>query len=287
MITHSKNVKAQENAVLSNVNRGEFVDIHCHCLSGVDDGPQTMAESLALCRALVRDRINTVIATPHQLGRFERENNAAKIREKVHSLTKELRKNNIALNVSAGADVRIDERICQLIKADEILSLADGGKYVLLEPPDRIYIDIEPLLIELFEMGIRSIISHPERHPILAAKPQLMVRWIERQAGIQITAGSLQGRFGSLAKKTSWQLLSSGAPLLVATDAHNTGSRRPCMRAAYELIRAKLGEHTARVACVENPLRVLEGKDILTVPSYKLKQGTYGTIQHSNRYNRL
>ncbi len=287
MITHSKKLNAQEQTKFSNVSRGQFVDIHCHCLPGIDDGPETIDESLALCRALVRDRITTVIATPHQLGRFNRENNASKIREKVRSLNSELRNNNIALNVVAGGDVRIDERICQLIKDDEVLSLADGRKYILLEPPDRIYIDIEPLLSELADMGIKAIISHPERHPILAVKPQLMVKWIERQASIQITAGSLQGRFGPLAKKASWQLLGSGAPLLVATDSHNTGSRCPCMRAAFELIRAKLGERTARLACVENPLRVLEGRDILTVPSYQPKRVTYGTIQHNNRYSRF
>lgn len=287
MTTHPANLKIKKGRNFDVLNGGQFVDIHCHCLPGIDDGPETIAESLALCQALVRDRITTVIATPHQLGRFNRENNAAKIRKKVRGLNKELKNNNIALIVAAGADVRVDERICQLIKDDEVLSLADGRKYVLLEPPDRIYIDIEPLLIELADMGIKVIISHPERHPVLAVKPQLMYNWIDCQAGIQITAGSLQGRFGPLAKKSAWQLLSSGVPLIVATDSHNTGSRCPCMRAAFELIRAKLGDNIAYLTCVENPSRVLEGKDILTVPGYKSIGGKYGQKQDIDRFSTI
>ncbi len=285
MTTYPTKPNTKEDKNFDVLKEGQFVDIHCHCLPGIDDGPETIAEALSLCQALVRDRITTVIATPHQLGRFNRENNASKIRKKVRTLNKELVDNNISLAVVAGADVKVDERICQLLKDDEVLSLADGRKYILLEPPDSIYIDIEPLIIELSDMGIKAIITHPERHPVLSIKPQLMIKWLNYKAGIQITAGSLQGRFGPLAKKAAWQLLSSGAPLLVATDSHNTSSRCPCMRAAFELIRAKLGDNTAYLACVENPSRVLKGKDILTLPGYKSIVGKYGQIQDINRYS--
>ena len=66
------------------------MDIHCHCLPGIDDGPATMADAISLCRLLVRDRIGTVVATPHQLGRFDRNNNVKKIKEKVSELNREL-----------------------------------------------------------------------------------------------------------------------------------------------------------------------------------------------------
>ena len=49
----------------------EFSDVHCHCLPHLDDGPESLEEALALCRKLVEDRVSTVVATPHQLGRFE------------------------------------------------------------------------------------------------------------------------------------------------------------------------------------------------------------------------
>ena len=242
------------------------VDIHCHCLPGVDDGPATMSESLALCRALVEEGINTAIATPHQLGRFSECNEAAQIREAVSVINEELKSNDIDLSVVAGADVRVDERICQLLEADKVLTLADGGKYILLELPHEVLIDIEPLLADLGSMSIRPIISHPERHCGLAKNPDMLLKWLECSALLQVTAGSLLGYFGSVAEKFGWQLLSSGLICLVATDSHNLNGRRPCISAAFEHISDRLGETFARSVCIENPLRVLKGQDMSIYP---------------------
>jgi protein-tyrosine phosphatase len=242
--------------------REHYVDIHCHCLPGFDDGPATMSESLALCRALVNENITTVVATPHQLGRFSECNEAAQVREAVLTLNEKLKSNDIALGVMAGADVRVDERICQLLEADKVLTLADGGKYILLELPHEVFIDIEPLLADLGSMGIQSIISHPERHPGLTKEPDILAKWLECPAHLQVTAGSLLGCFGSATEKFGWGLLGSGRASLVATDCHNLDGRRPCMKAAFKRISDRLGETVARLVCIENPLRVLKGQDM-------------------------
>jgi protein-tyrosine phosphatase len=242
--------------------REHYVDIHCHCLPGLDDGPATMSGSLALCRALVNENITTVVATPHQLGRFSECNEAAQVREAVLTLNEKLKSNDIALGVMAGADVRVDERICQLLEADKVLTLADGGKYILLELPHEVFIDIEPLLADLGSMGIQSIISHPERHPGLTKEPDILAKWLECPAHLQVTAGSLLGCFGSATEKFGWGLLGSGRASLVATDCHNLDGRRPCMKAAFKRISDRLGETVARLICIENPLRVLKGQDM-------------------------
>ncbi len=246
--------------------REQYVDIHCHCLAGLDDGPATMSESLLLCRALVNEGVTAVAATPHQLGRFSGCNEAAQVREAVSVINEELKSNDIALGVMAGADVRVDERICELLEADKVLTLADGGKYILLELPHEVLIDIEPLLIDLASMGIEAILSHPERHSGLGKEPDILLKWLECSAHLQVTAGSLLGRFGPAAQKFGWQLLSSGWAWLVATDCHNLDSRRPCISAAFESIRDELGETIARLICIENPLRVLKGQDIAVYP---------------------
>lgn len=280
-------LKVNGNKSFRSNKQGCFVDIHCHCLPGLDDGPATMDESLELCRLLSRDRIKTVIATPHQLGRFDTYNQAAKIREKVAAVNKELSKSNISLSVTAGADVRVDERIPELIKNDEVLTLADGGKYILLELPMYVFIDIEPLVVSLSAMGISAVISHPERHPLATKRAEVLVKWINHSASLQITAGSLLGSFGSIAQEAAWQFLNSGTRVLVATDSHNVTDRRPCMRAAFELIRNNLGDYTAELVCIENPKRVLEGKEILTVPSSKQKWGKYEQRRNQLRQSAL
>ena len=256
--------------------REQYVDIHCHCLPGLDDGPATMSESLALCRALVEDGEAAAIATPHQLGRFSECNEAAQIREAVSIINEELKSNDIALSVIAGADVRVDERICKLLEADKVLTLADGGKYILLELPHEVFIDIEPLLADLGSMGIQAIISHPERHSGLAKEPDILSKWLECPAHFQVTAGSLLGCFGSEAERFGWQLLSSGWASFVATDCHDLDGRRPCIGVAFERISDRLGETAARLVCIENPLRVLRGKDITTVCSISTRMRSDG-----------
>ncbi len=260
------------DSVNSSINRAKesgfggfrYTDIHCHCLPAVDDGPATLDEAIALCEVLVEDGATTVIATPHQLGRFSDCNEAAQIRDSVCALNAELKNNNIPLTVAPGGDIRVDERICRLLDEDKILTLADGGKYILLELPHEILIDIEPLLIELSSVGIQPIISHPERHSILVKESRILLKWLEHPVLLQVTAGSLLGEFGPVAEGAAWHFLSSGWASLIATDSHDLDGRRPRMRGAFENICFKLGETTACSVCIENPLKVLRGQDVTT-----------------------
>jgi protein-tyrosine phosphatase len=263
-------------------HRSIFVDIHCHCLPGIDDGPATMAEAISLCRLLVRDRIGTVIATPHQLGRFDTNNSNQKIKDKVSELNKQLQAAQIQLRVLPGGDVRIDERIVQLIKTGYVMTSADGGKYLLLELPENILINVDPLVEELSSIGIKTLITHPERHQFLAIQPQILSHLVQKACGIQITAGSLLGKFGSISQTAAWQILSMPIPLIVATDSHGTSNRSPCMRAAFEMICRQSGENTARLVCIENPTRVVEGKELLEITGRKPKVGEYERIQDTS-----
>lgn len=247
----------------------KFTDIHCHCLPGIDDGPATMAEAVGLCRMLAEEGFTTVVATPHQLGRFEGSNEGAIVRKSVDCLNETLINSGISINIVPGGEVRVDERICRLLEADRILTLADGDKYLLLELPYQIFIDIEPLLIELASMGIQPVISHPELIAPLADRPEIVRKWLECSTHLQITAASLVGDLGPEVQKVALSFIESGKAILVATDSHNTNIRRPRMRAAYELISTRFGEDTANLVCIENPSRIVNGQDILSVSLYE------------------
>ena len=243
----------------------KFTDIHCHCLPGLDDGPETMAEAIVLCQRLVAEGIAVVVATPHQLGRFDGRNEAAKVRNATSELNGQLQKAGIRLTVLPGGDVRVDERVCRLLQTDRILTLADGGKYILLELPHEIFIDIKPLLTELAGLKVKAIISHPERHNALYKRHSTVLNWLDVGAHLQITASSLLGYWGPEVHRAAWQFLNSGWATLVATDAHDIDTRRPRMRAAFGRINKRLGEDLARLVCIENPSRVVSGQDILPI----------------------
>ena len=78
----------------------QSVDIHCHCLPGLDDGPATMSEAVALCRALVADGVTTAVATPHQLGRYDLGNSGPEVRKAVATLRETLANECVPLSVT-------------------------------------------------------------------------------------------------------------------------------------------------------------------------------------------
>jgi len=247
----------------------EFVDVHCHCLPNLDDGPTSMDEAIVLCRSLVTDHVSTVVATPHQLGWFEHRTRGEVIRRTTHQLNQELRERGIDLEVLPGAEVRADERIDGLLTRREILTLADAGRYVLLELPWDVLLDIEPLLIQLSLRGVQAILAHPERNiPLLQHRPTLQ-RWLACGVGLQITAASLTGGWGRHVRQAAWQLVLQGGRICVATDAHDPATP-PRMTAAFQALVARLGGDLAQLLCVENPLQVIRGERLIPMPAQSL-----------------
>ncbi len=240
-----------------------FTDVHCHCLPDLDDGPSDIPAALTLCRALAADGIATAVATPHQLGRYDGLYDAQAIRKAVAQLNELLLDTQVPLKVLPGADIRIDERITDLVRSDEILTVADGGRYLLLELPHEVFIDPEMLLAGLVEAGFGGVITHPERHMFLAENPEYVLRWASYQPCLQITAASFLGGFGRRSERAAWEFLNAPMPVLVATDAHDMAGRAPCMADAYGLLTRYVGRDGADILCRENPRRLVEGEDLI------------------------
>lgn len=242
----------------------QCVDVHCHCLPGLDDGPEFMGESIALCEALVRDGITTVVATPHQLGRYDRENSANCIREAVSELSTALKERRVPIEVLPGGDVRLDERLPRLLDTDEIVTVADAGRHLLLELPHELFVDPTMMIAILRKRRQQAIMTHPERHRYLQGSVKLPRAWVAQGAVLQVTAGSLVGDFGRHAYDHAWRLLDAGLVHLVASDAHDTERRPPRMSDALMLLTQEVGRDVARKICLENPSRILAGEHLQT-----------------------
>ncbi len=239
------------------------VDIHCHCLPGIDDGPPNADEALALCRLLVHDGVTDVIATPHQLGRYEGGNRASSVRSSATQLQQLLEQARVPLKIHAGGEVRVDERIPQLLEQDEILTLADRRRHLLLELSFSSYIEPEGLLNYLSGTQMSIILAHAERYSTLQRDPAAAEKWLAGGAVLQVNADSIIGAAGKPAANAALDWLSRGWVALVATDAHGA-SRRPRMADALNMLRDRFGEDTANRVCIRNPLCVLEGRALGT-----------------------
>lgn len=220
-----------------------------------------------LCRALVDDNVGLVAATPHQLGRFEACTRVKRILDMTELISQELSRNGIDLLVLPGAEVRLDERIGDLVALGEVLTLANMGRHILLELPDDTFIDLEPLLVDLDAQDVEIIIAHAERNAPLLSHWAEIERWRDRGVSLQVTAGSLAGRFGPRVHDAAWQLVVEGWVAVIATDAHDCATNRPCMTEAFEMVGDALGYDVARLLCVVNPARVVEGRSLIRAPT--------------------
>jgi protein-tyrosine phosphatase len=245
-----------------------WVDIHCHCLPGVDDGPATLEGSLELCRQLVTAGVSQVVATPHQLGRYEGRNPARDIRAAVSRLQTELDRAGLPLRVHPGAEVRIDPGVATLLQRDQILSMADGRKYLLLELPLDIAVNPARLIGQLAQQGVQTVIAHAERYPSVVRQPGLALAWVQAGAAIQVNAGSLVGEAGSNVEACAWELVSRGMVSLVASDAHDPVRRKPRIAEAARLLADEIGATPARQLLSENPRSVLEGQPLKPVIAF-------------------
>jgi protein-tyrosine phosphatase len=257
--------KMMETSLNGSRGSARFVDLHCHCLPNFDDGPGSMRQAIALCRARVCDNIGAVVAMPHQLGRFEGRTTVPAIRNGTERLRQHLGDEDIDLKVFPGAEVRLDERLSTLLAQRAVLTLADMNRHVLLELPETVFINIEPLLVQCARDGIDVIIAHAERNAPMLDHPGVLQRWIECGAGLQVTAAGLAGRFGSDVEQAAWQLIDRGWVVAVATDAHDcTGLG---MSKAHDLVGVRCGVDLAHLLCIENPTRVLIGDSCVRIPA--------------------
>ena len=244
------------------LNRSEsFVDIHCHLVPGLDDGAATLEDALAMAEMAAADGVRTIVATPHQLGNFAR-NSAAAIRAAVAQFQQILDQRRVPLRVLPGADVRIEPDLPQKILRDEVLTLADRRRHVLLELPHDVYVPLDRLLADLSAAGLVGILSHPERNRGILKQPGVLRPLVERGCLLQVTAASLTGTFGSSVQKFSESLLSQELVHFISTDAHGTKSRPPLFRAAFARVSELAGAETAADRCCHHPAAVAAGRPV-------------------------
>jgi protein-tyrosine phosphatase len=238
-----------------------FVDTHCHLLPGVDDGAADWEEALAMARQAVADGISTVVATPHQLGRFRR-NDGRVIRARTSHLRDFLVQNGLQLEVLPGAELRIEPDMIEGIREGELLTLADRGRYVLLELPHEVYLPLDGLLANLRRAGLSGILAHVERNQGILAQPSAVDGLVAAGCLLQVTAASVTGAFGADVQRLAERLIQRRLVHFIVTDAHNAKSRRPQMRPAFERITELAGYDTALTLCCRNPAAVIHDETI-------------------------
>jgi protein-tyrosine phosphatase len=239
-----------------------MVDIHCHLLAGLDDGPDTIEESLRMAQIAIADGITHVVCTPHASDRYKFDE------ERVRKHREELQeKVGKRLVVATGCDFHMSfDNLQDLYKHPAKYTL-NQKDYLLVEFADfAIPAAMDDALHQLQIAGLRPIITHPERNGLLCANPARLDGWLRRGCYAQVTALSFLGRFGQSAQRAAEQWLDEGRVHFVASDAHNASSRPIKLKEAYAVVAKRRGETVAKALFCDNPLAAFEGRPLPYVP---------------------
>jgi protein-tyrosine phosphatase len=239
-----------------------LIDIHSHVLFGLDDGPRTLEDSLAMVRMAAEHGTTDLVATPHAnlAYRFEPERIAeriAQVREAVGG----------ALRLYTGCDFHLSfDNIQDSIDHPRKYTI-NQQRYLLVEFSELlIFKNTEEIFARLSDAGMTPVITHPERNGLLRQRGEKIAQWVEQGARVQLTAQSLTGGFGRRALDFSRELLDRRLVHVVASDGHDCQRRPPVMDQARAWLRKQYGDMLAEALCVTNPGAALSG-DAMYLPT--------------------
>ena len=244
-----------------------MIDIHHHLLPGLDDGARNLDMSLAMVEMAIADGITHIACTPHASHSyyFDPEHNATLFAELQDAVNKRFGEQ---ITLGLGCDFHLMFDNIEDAQRHPTRYTINGHNYLLVEFPDSSISPNTPqTFYQLSLSGMTPIITHPERNPILARQPERMAEWLKAGALIQITAGSLSGRFGQAAEQAAFWLLDHQWVHFLATDAHNTQSRPPQLRPAFDRVAQQYDLATAERLCIANPRAAFYGEALGPQPA--------------------
>src|SRR5690606_32502920 len=234
------------------------IDLHAHVLPGIDDGPATWDEALALVRMAAAEGITDMVATPHMMPDGAFANHRRYVLPLVEELRDRLRRQRIDVTIHPGGEVYMSPDLVARLERGELLTYGDAGRYMLVELPASELPDYaERIVSDLVHLGITPIIAHPERNTAIASKPQLARRLVEAGALLQVNASSLRSRHE--AREAAKYLLTHGYVHFVATDCHGVYARRPSLGKYVDMLAEWLGPEQAQKLVKDHPAAVLAG----------------------------
>jgi protein-tyrosine phosphatase len=243
-----------------------MIDIHCHILPGIDDGPADLAGSLAIAEKAVAGGTSTIIATPHVASHADLAA-AARIPEAVDALRHELTARGIPLTLVAGAEVYPLEDLHTAIAGGAPVMLGPTRAYVLLDTPfAELPLGLADTVYALQLRGVTPILAHPERVRPVQEHPGSLESLVERGVLLQVTTSSLLGEHGAGARATAEALLRLRWVHFLASDAHSAERRGPGQRAAAEALAKWLTPDEIDTLVRRNGQRVLDGAPIPSNP---------------------
>ncbi|MDD3952812.1 MAG: hypothetical protein PHY82_02725 [Lentisphaeria bacterium] len=240
-----------------------MIDLHCHILCNLDDGPDCMEETVSMALRAVNDGIHTIVATPHTLNGVY-ENSFARVARAVMQTQEILNQKNIPLKLAPGGENHLCAGLSEKIRNGDGCFINANGKYALVEFPFHMLpVRYKEELFAIRLQGIVPIIAHPERSIPFQQDPELLAELVAMGCLVQLTAMSVTGEFGEQTMRCAHGMLKQGTAHVIASDAHSSGNRAPVLSLALEAAADVLkNKALARTFFFDHPRGIIEGKEL-------------------------
>ena len=200
-----------------------MIDIHCHVLPGIDDGSQSLEESLMILEEMAARGFTEMICTPHYIADSQyAASNVIKM-SKLNALQAAANDKGIDIKLHLGNEAYITEEMSKLIKQQQIHPLVKN--YILFElPMSGAVNNLQDYCHNLRCEGYNLILAHPERYITIQKNPQIAVELHKKGVEFQSNFGSMTGKYGKHAEKTLKFLLKNDLVDYFGTDVHHSDS---------------------------------------------------------------
>ena len=254
-----------------------MVDLHTHMLPRLDDGSQSMRESLMMARMAVDSGVSGIAVTPHCNIRGVYDNyDGEEFRKRVADFREEIKKEKLPLKVFVGAEVFAGENLAELIRTKTVVPLNDG-RYLLIEFPFGEDGDWMTFLLNVvLENGYVPLVAHPERYDQVQADPNLAYTWVCMGCALQVNKGSIIGHFGRRVRQTAMLLLEHELAACVASDAHHAEFRTPHMTEVKEYLEQAFGKSCVQLLLKDNPMRILNSEEAVLLSPRGFRRKWFG-----------
>jgi protein-tyrosine phosphatase len=256
------------------IQQMNLIDLHSHILPGIDDGPESLEDSIELALDYERAGYVTVVATSHWIAGSRWVPASEQIVEGATELNRAIKENGLGLKVLPGMEIGLDPQIPDYLEDGVVLTLG-GSKYVLVEMPfQRLPMGWEDIIFKITSKGYFVLLAHPERCQQLFMEQQLIEKIAHSGAYIQVNYDSFIGNSGPEAIHSARRLAIQGKIHCLASDTHDIRHRHiGSVKKAMVEIEKLVGPENLRLLSVENPGRVLRSEKLLPMKSYPKTMG--------------
>lgn len=238
-----------------------LVDIHVHLLAGLDDGPRTPDDAVAMCRMMAEQGVRHAAACAHQNDDYP-DNSPDRIKEAAARLAEALQAADIPLKTYPCAEVMVGVDTLDRFGKGELLTVGDNRRYILIEMPHGLCVEVKWLVEEFLDRGVRPILGHAERSPELLHDPGRVEALISVGCLIQVSSKSITNpatKEDAVALK-SW--FKRRCVHLLGSDGHSVRRRPPNLGEAFHQVCRWVDPPTAEAIGSKNGIALLEGRPI-------------------------